>query len=329
MPPPPPRRPGIGLGLLLMLGSVAAFTAMNAVVKDLRGHGMSTLEVMVWRSAPGLPLVWLELRLRGVSLRPRRPRVVALRTVLGCSAMASNFYAVHALALVQHTVVHLTQPVFVAIASPWLLRERMQLQAVIALALALCGALVVLLPPEQLTGAAALGAVAMPLLPGLVNMLSAASSALAHITLRLATGDDVPTRLDPGAPPDAPATVVFHFTWVVSVVGTAIGLAMGDFRSLPAALDTGAALGRIGAMAGLGLVGQLMMSSAYARAPAPIIAIVAYAAIPISAGLDAWLWHSPLSWSTWLGAGIMTGAGALLLYARGRAVTPSDRPRGP
>jgi drug/metabolite transporter (DMT)-like permease len=60
-----------------MLGSVAAFTAMNAVVKDLRGHGMSTLEVMVWRSAPGLPLVWLELRLRGVSLRPRRPRVGA------------------------------------------------------------------------------------------------------------------------------------------------------------------------------------------------------------------------------------------------------------
>lgn len=306
-----------GLGIALMLASVAAFTVMNALVKDVRAHGMSTLEVMVWRCAPGLPLLWLELRLRGVPLRPRRPRVVAMRTMFGCVAMTANFWTVHALALVQHTVVHLTQPVFVALASPAILHERLRPAAVAALVLALCGATVVLLPSDALAIGALLHTIAVPLLPGAVGLLSALSSAMAHITLRLATASEVPARMDRDAPPDAPATVVFHFTAAVSIAGLVLGLARGEFRSLPADLSLSGTLARLGALAGLGLVGQLAMSSAYARASAPVVAIVAYAAIPISSLLDAWLWQTPLGWTTWVGAAIMTGAGVLLLLARG------------
>ena len=300
------------VGLALMLVSVAAFAVMSALVKDLRQHGMSTLEVMVWRTAPGLPLVLLELRLRGLELLPRRPRVVALRTAFGCIAMSTNFWAVNSLALVQHTVVHLTQPVFVAFASPWLLRERTSRAAIAALALALAGAAIVLLPPDELSMAAVTLAVAMPVLPGAAGLLSAASSALAHITLRLATANDVDTRLDGNAPADAPATVVFHFTATVTVLGLIVGLAVGDFRSLPVDLESIDVALRIGAMAATGLLGQLAMSSAYSRAEAPAVAIVAYAAIPISAVLDAWVWQAPLGVTTALGAGVMLVAGVLL-----------------
>lgn len=302
------------LGLLLMLGSVIAFTGMNALVKDLREHGMGTFEVMVWRTAPGLPFVWLELRMRGLPLRPRRPRVVALRTAFGGLAMTTNFWAVQALALVQHTVVHLVQPVFVAILSPLLLRERLRGAALFSLCLALAGALVVLMPPDLfVVGLVALGtAVAMPLVPGLVGLCSAFCSSLAHIQLRLATGTDVPTKLDPGAPPDAPETVVFHFTAFVSIVGTAIGLALGEFRALPAGLDLAATTGRVAAMALAGLAGQLMMSRAYARAEAPTVAIVAYAAIPISAAIDAFVWGADVGVTAYVGAGAMVLAGILL-----------------
>lgn len=310
---------GSGLGLALMLGSVAAFTLMNAVVKDLRAHGMTTLEVMLWRCAPGLPFLWLELRVRGVPLRPRRPRVVALRTMFGCVAMTANFWTVHALALVQHTVVHLTQPVFVALASPAILGERLRPAAIAALVLALLGATVVLLPADALALGVWLHSVAVPLIPGAVGLLSALSSAMAHITLRLATASDVPARLDRDSSPDAPATVVFHFTAAVSIAALAIGLLRGEFRSFPADLSLTGTLARLAALAGLGLVGQLLMSSAYSRASAPVIAIVAYAAIPISSLLDAWLWHTPLGWTTWAGAAIMTGAGVLLMLARGSA----------
>jgi S-adenosylmethionine uptake transporter len=290
-----------------MLGSVIAFAAMNAFVKDLRDHGMGTLEVMVWRTAPGLPLLWLELRLRRLPVRPRRPRVVALRTVFGCVAMFTNFWAVRQLALVQHTVIHLTQPIWVAIVSPSLLRERLQGTAVVALMLALLGALVVLLPADL---ALVVGAATMPLVPGLVGLVSACASSLAHVMLRSATAprDDEPA--------DAPETVVLHFTLVVTIAGTLFGLALGELRSLPVGLSLGATAWRIGGMAALGLVGQLMMSRAYARGEAPAIAIVAYAGIPVAALIDALVWNTTLGWTTALGASVMVLAGWLLLRAR-------------
>jgi len=312
----PARARAQRLGLVLMLGSVAAFAVMGAFVKDLREHGMSTVEVMVWRTAPGLPLVWLELRLRGVSLRPRRPRVVALRTLLGCVAMSSNFWAVRHLALVQHTVVHLTQPVFVALASPSLLRERTSNGALAALGLAIAGACIVLLPSCHLGVSAVALTIAMPVLPGAAGLLSALASALAHITLRLATAAELASRLDPGAPADAPATVVFHFTATITVIGTVVGLLLGDFRALPGDLALRGTASRVAAMAGMGLLGQLALSSAYSRAQAPAIAIVGYAAIPISAGLDAWVWDAPVGLSTAVGAVIMVAAGILLARAR-------------
>ncbi len=300
------------VGLLLMLGSAIALVVMNAFVKDLRDHGMGTLEVMVWRTAPGLPLLWLELRLRGLPVRPRRPRVVALRTVFGCLAMFTNFWAVQKLALVQHTVIHLTQPVWVAVVSPSLLRERLRGAAVLALLLALVGAIVVLLP----TGTADLAVVMMPIVPGLVGLASAFSSSLAHVMLRSATAPP-DAAFDRSEPADAPETVVLHFTLVVTVLGTLLGLVTGELRSLPPGLDLGDTAWRIAAMAGLGLVGQLMMSRAYARAEAPAIAIVAYAGIPVAAVVDALVWHTALGWATAVGASVMVVAGWLLARARG------------
>jgi drug/metabolite transporter (DMT)-like permease len=320
---------GRALGLLLMLGSVVAFTVMGALVKDLREHGMGTFATIVWRTAPGLPFVALELHLRRLPWRPRRPRVVALRTVFGALAMTSNFWAVQSLALVQHTVVHLLQPVAVAIFSPLLLRERLRGAAVAALGLALAGSLVVLVPPDLVSMGSMAGAVAMPLVPGLVGVSSAFFSALAHIQLRLAAGSDVPTRLDPGAPPDAPETVVFHFTFFVSILAAAIGLALGEFSSLPVGLDLAATIGRVSAMALAGLAGQLMMSRAYARVEAPTAAIVAYAAIPLSAAIDAFVWGAPVGITAWIGAAAMVLAGALLSSSRPSGPESASRPSGP
>ncbi|MBC8074402.1 MAG: EamA family transporter [Deltaproteobacteria bacterium] len=301
-----------------MLGSVVAFAVMNAFVKDLRDHGFGTLEVMFWRSAPGLPLLWLELRLRGLPMGSRRRRVVALRTLFGCLAMATNFRAVRQLALVQHTIIHLTQPVLVAIVSPSLLRERLRGAAFVALLLALVGAIAVLLPPELLLHAGesvAIGAVAMPLVPGFIGLLSACASSLAHVMLRSATAEHGLGR-DRETPADAPETVVLHFTAVVSIGSLALGLALGGFSGLPGGMSFGSAAWRVSAMAALGWLGQLMMSRAYARAEAPAIAVVAYAGIPVAALIDAWVWGAELGWSTLLGAAIMVTAGWLLARAR-------------
>ena len=148
------------MGLLMMLGAVASFTVMVAFVKLLRGGGMSTVEVVVWRMAPGIPWVLFEIYRRKAPLLPRRPWPVAARVACGGIAMGTYFWAVDQLSLFQNTVLHLSQPVFVAVLAPIFLKERLRGFAVLALGLALVGALVVVVPPEQLLsglGFAALG----------------------------------------------------------------------------------------------------------------------------------------------------------------------------
>jgi S-adenosylmethionine uptake transporter len=303
-----------------MLGAVIAFTAMSAFVKDLREHGMSTFEVMVWRMSPGLPWVWAELRWRRLPVWPRRPRVVALRSLFGGLAMTSNFWAVQMLSLVQHTVLHLSQPVWVALLSPMVLRERLRGAALLALVVALVGAMMVILPDAVLEVGllAALGAFSMPLVPGLVGLSSALFSAVAHMTVRQATAPELRSPLDRDAPADAPETVVFHFTLHVTLVCLALGLAAGDFTALPAGLDLQGTALRIAGMALCGLVGQLMMSRAYARAEAPAVAIVAYAGIPVSALVDLLVWGQSIGTMVLLGASVMVAAGLLLVRAQRR-----------
>src|SRR5690606_38132388 len=127
-------------------------------------------------------------RRHGESRWPRRPGVVALRSVFGGLSMATYFWAVESLSLFQNTVFQLTQPVFVAVLSPMVLRERLRGAAVLALALGLAGALIVTVPPDALLrGSLVAALVGVSLLPAGVRLSSAIFSALAHLTIRMAT----------------------------------------------------------------------------------------------------------------------------------------------
>ncbi|RMG96666.1 MAG: hypothetical protein D6705_10655 [Deltaproteobacteria bacterium] len=300
-----------------MLGAVACFATMAAFVKQGRAVGMSTTETMVYRMAPGLLWIAVELRRTRAPWRPRRKTATRLRTLFGVLAMAGSFYAVSGLTLLQHTILHLLQPVFVSILAPLLLRERLRGAALAALALALAGALVAIRPDR------AVGEMAtMSWRFGLVGLAAAVASALAHITVRLATGrlggrsSFGWLRYADEGPPDPPETVVLHFTLWGSALALAAGVATGDFRGLPPTVATTEAIGLIAGMAGFGVLGQLLMSRAYAKTHAPLVAVVAYAAIPISIGLDALLWGTPVSVSGAIGTVLMVVAGALLARAR-------------
>ncbi len=287
-------------GLLLMLLATAAFVAMAAFVKQLREDGLSTSEVMFWRTAPGLAWVWAELRVRKLSVWPKAANLVITRSLYGVAAMACYFYALRVLTMIEYTVLHLLQPVFVAVLAPMLLGERLRRAAVLALVVALCGALVVLRPDRALRSDLAL----LPLLGGVGAALF---SALAHITVRKATAQD------------SPECVVFWFTIVVSAAALIGGLVQGDFlHGLPEGLGLGEALWKIAAMAGFGQAGQLMMTRAYGRAAAPVVATVAYASIPISIVVDMLAWGVLPGLGEIVGSSLMVVAGVLLV--RGREV---------
>lgn len=280
-----------------MLLATVSFAAMAGFVKLLREDGLSTSEVMFWRTAPGLIWVAAELRMRGQPIWPHAPGLVVTRSLYGVAAMTFYFYSLRALTMIEYTVLHLLQPVIVAVLAPGMLDERLRRNAVLALVLALVGALVVLRPDRALRAD-------LPVLAGLAGMAAALCSALAHITVRKAMAED------------SAECVVFWFTVVVSGCALISGLVLGEFRGLPEGLDLGEASWKVAGVAGFGLAGQLLMTRAYGQASAPMVAIVAYAAIPLAVAVDRLGWGVVPSASAVIGSLLMVGAGVLLVRVR-------------
>lgn len=280
---------------------MAALVAMNACAKVLREDAFSTAELIFYRTTPGLPWIWLELRRRQLSLRPVRGDLVALRSLFGIAAMAATFYAVRALTLVQHQVLHLLQPVFVALFAPLILRERMYRLVLLALVFAASGAFFVLAPLGDLS--------ALPLVPALAGVAAAIFSALAHVTIRKTSETE------------APELVVFHFASLAAVAGLVWALAHDEFQLGHLTREN---LALIGGTAMFGTLGQLWMTRAYGLAPASSVAMVAYAAIPLGLVVDLVFWGARAPASALVGAVLLVVAGYLLTRKPSSAIQPGQ-----
>jgi len=288
-----------------MVVATAAFVGMSVCVKLLRQAGLSTAEVIFFRTGPGLLWLWYELRVRRrLDLRPHRRDLVYLRSLFGVGAMATSFFAVQALSLIQHNVLGLLQPVFVALLAPLLLRERLHALVLVALVLAAGGALLVIAPGAAFTD--------VPLVPALLGVASALLSALAHMMIRRTAASE------------HPEVVVFHFALHSTLFGLLWSLGAGELGRL-FALVSPATLIPLTGIAVLGVLGQLAMTRAYGHAPATLVSIVAYVGIPMSLVADLLFWDAHAGWSAALGSLLMVAAGLLL----GRTPRAPKAPQGP
>jgi drug/metabolite transporter (DMT)-like permease len=291
-----------------MLGATLAFVVMAAFVKSLRDDGMSTPLVMFYRVGLGLPWVFVELRLRGHGFRLREHRDTWLRTFFGLLAMAGHFWSLERLSILQNTLLSLLQPIFVAILAPLLVGERLHGLALLALGLASVGA-VLAVDPFALSAAGSSDSLSLPLLAGL---FAALCSALAHIMVRRSTRTEPPER------------VVLYFTVVVTLV-SAIWAALTSGFAPPPDVTTKDLVLRVAGMGGCGLAGQLLMTRAYDRAKAPLVAMVAYASVPLSMVLDVAVFDAALGPLSLAGAAIMVLAGFVLV----RGTTDPTQPNEP
>jgi len=274
-----------------MLAATAAFVGMSTCVKLLREAGLSTAEVIFFRTGPGLLWLWWTLRVHRQSLRPVRRDLVYLRSLLGIGAMATSFYAVQSLTLVQHNVLGLLQPVFIALLAPLLLAEPMRRIVMLALVMAAGGAFLVLAPGADLS---------VPLLPACFGVASALLSAGAHMVIRRSMATE------------SAEVVVFHFAVHATLFGLLWGISQGTFVDRVADHVSGQTLLPLLGLALLGVLGQLAMTRAYSHAPASLVAIVAYAGIPMSLFGDVLLWDAHPGATAAFGALFMVGAGVLL-----------------
>ena len=293
------------LAIALMLCANVAFVAMQAVVKSARQSGMHTMEVMFYRTAPGLPVLYWVLRRRGHSLKPEEPADVLIRSLLGSLAMGTNFAAMLWLSLAQFSTLNLLQPVFVALAAPLVLREPLRVHVWSALPLALAGALVLIVPGVE-TREIALGA-------AFLGLSSALFSAFAQMWVRKATASEPPDR------------VVFHFAAFVSVLALIIGVPRGDFQALPSSESLAVRLLEIAGMAGFGTLGQALMTRAYSLGEAASVSMIAYASILLSMGADLLWWRQSPTLSALFGALLVVLAGVVLVRGERRALPVAIR----
>ncbi len=279
-------------GVLWMVAATTVFTAMASLVKIAREDlGFDVMELMWWRSVLTLPLaLWWARR----HLRVHSRGWMANRVVFGFAAMYAWFTAARGLQVGELTVLLRLQPVFIGLLAPVIIGRRELGGRVVwtAVALGLAGSLLLLTPdlrgltsPEHTTFA-------------LWAIAAACCSAVAHTSLRaLGATDD-------------PRTVVLWFQGSVAVI-SGVAMVLGQPR-----LPMGSEWLVLGAIGLLALVGQLMMTRAYQLDTAPRVSAATYVAPLLGFLADITVFATVPGWEAVAGAGLVIGAGMVLLRSR-------------
>ncbi len=276
-------------GIAARAGAVLLFVSSDVCAKQLAELGHSAWQLVFAANVIALVPVGYALKRSGglVALTSVRPRLQALRALLGLGGMTLFFVGLAQLPLTDAVTLGFTQPVLVTILASLVLGERARWQNWAALALGAIGVLIVLRPGS---GVAQLGA--------LFVLASVACASAGNVLLRVL------------ARTDAPAATAF---WCCIGIALATGVVM---------LATGVRVPEtpreVLLLLGLGLMSgtaQFLMSLALKLAAVAVIAPIQYLALPISAVYSWLIWQQvPDAWG-WLGALIIVAAGALTLMS--------------
>ena len=180
-------------GVLYMATSALGFSAMAALVK-LASKTLPTGEIVLARAVVTLAISYVMIRRAGLSPWGVRRGRLALRGLLGASALACYYISVAKLPLAESSVLQNTVPVFTALLAWWLLGERVGWSAAFAIGCGLAGVAIVVHPS---------GAAADPLGVA-IGLAGATFSSFAYVTVR---------RL---AASEHPLVIVFYFPLVAT-----------------------------------------------------------------------------------------------------------------
>ncbi len=275
----------------MLLASVA-FGSGSALVKWTAGQaGVAT--VIFGRSLVITLALLTWSQLRGASLYVGNRRRMLWRCTVGLSAMTCYFYAVQQIPLSNAVTLQYTAPLFVALFSGAMLRERVSPLIYGCIALSFVGTVLIVSPSLRSVD-----------IDALVALISGVLSAFAYLAVR---------GLRTSATPDG---VVFWFALFCTLATLPLAASELPRLALPEVL----AITGVGICAG---VGQTGMTRAYQAARAAYIGAFSYATVLVG-GIYGWLlFHQTLVWGDALGAALIVGSGALLVSS-----APNAKPSG-
>ena len=268
--------------LWMIFGSVC-FGTMNALVKWTAFHADVWMIIMV-RSAVIALAVAIFAASRGLSLKVSDKRKMLLRCVVGLTAMILYFTALGRIPIGQAVTLQYTAPLFVALLSGRVIRERVEPMVALLVGCAFAGIVLIVSPDLSSIDSDALLALG-----------SGFFAAMAYMYVRELRNTD------------SASSVVFWFA-AFSVVGS-IFQALPDVAGLE--WKTVAALIGIGIGAGGGQVGITM---AYHRANAAWVSAFSYLTVIVATFYGFTLFNETLGASDWLGGLLIVGSGIALIF---------------
>ncbi len=297
------------MGLALLSFSAIAIAGREA------GRMLPTSELIFWRSLIGIAVIGAIYARQGPAAAGPRTRVLpqhALRALVHYGAQWAWLQALTLIALAELFALEFTSPLWVAIAAPFVLGERLTGWRMAAAALGFLGAVVVV-EPGILTGHLQLTASTGTLLA----LTAAVGFAAAMImTKRL-------TRVEP-------ALRILFWMQVLQAIIAALLLVIGGVRNghwpLVAGLGTEPRMwGWIAVLGIAGLGAHFGQARAFALVDAMIVAPLDFLRLPLIASVGALVYGEVLSPGLAIGGAIVVAANCINIFAERRAKLSAGR----
>ncbi|TWG89229.1 S-adenosylmethionine uptake transporter [Cupriavidus gilardii J11] len=283
---------------LWMLFAAFSFSLMGVGVKLASGL-YTTGEIVFYRSAISMLIIWVMLASAGISVRTPHMTTHIKRSVFGVTALMLWFTSISLLPLATAMTLNYMSPVWIALiigagaalAGTGGGADRKLIGAIL---MSFAGVICLLQPSvgkDQLTG-------------GLVGLISGMFTAFAYVEVR---------QLGQLGEPEG--RIVFYF----SLVGSVVGLVWMALTGLSPHTWYGAAL--LLAIGVLATLGQTAMTRAYKRGNTLLTANLQYAGIVFSSVWGMLIWNDALNWLSWLGMGLIIASGIATTLTRARENT--------
>jgi drug/metabolite transporter (DMT)-like permease len=281
-------RDNLRRGALYMLGSALLFSVMGALIKIVSVRLPNEM-VVFFRSAMGLLVLMPWLWHRGLHrLRTRHFGAQAARALAGLAAMYCFFYAIAHMPLAEATLLNYSTPLFVPFIAALWLGERVPAKLGWVLAVGFTGILFILKPGLALFTPVAL-----------IGLASGMFAAVAMVGIRRLT------RTEPAA------RIVFYFS-AISTAVSAVPLLWAWQAPDPGLWLLLVLMGLVASLA------QLLLTRAYASAPAAQVGPFTYATV-VFAALVGWaFWGEVPDGYSLFGAGLVVLGGVLAIRRFGR-----------
>ena len=257
------------------------FSATGVFVK-LSGEHVIVWTVIFGRSAVIAVMTFILSKIQKVSLSFKDPKWLISRCITGFSAMACYFYAIPLIPLTTAVVLQWTSPLFVALFSGYLIKEKVSPFLFVCIGIAFTGTVLIISPSFKAVEINALYALASGIL-----------SALAYLSIR---------ELRSTASSES---VVFWFAIFCVIVS--LPLSAKELTTLSSYEIQ--VLVAVGITAG---VGQIGMTRAFHAAKAAYIGAFSYSTVVVSWIYGLFIFDEVLSFWDMLGTLLIVGSGIIL-----------------